>query len=50
MELVAAAPGIDPPLDVDAIAFDLAPAGVMLADANDEPPPAPPDTSHLKLE
>ncbi len=50
VELVAASPAIDPPLDADAIEFDLAPPGALMADADDEPAPAAPDISHLKLE
>ena len=44
------APTIDPPLELDAIDFELAPAGTRLMEADDATPPQPPDTSHLRLE
>jgi hypothetical protein len=44
------APMIDPPLELDAIDFELAPAGTLLMEADDAAPPPPPDTSHLRLE
>jgi hypothetical protein len=44
------APTIDPPLELDGIDFELAPAGTPLLEADDATPPQPPDTSHLRLE
>jgi hypothetical protein len=41
---------VAPELDVDAIDFDVAPPGTRLADEDEEPPPAAPDTSHLRLQ
>ena len=41
---------VDPPVDLDEIDFELAPPGTLLADTDDEPPPEPPDTSHLRLQ
>ena len=44
------APLIEPPFELDAIEFELAPVGTSLAEADDEPLPKPPDTSHLRLQ
>jgi len=44
------APPIDPPIELAAIDFDLAPAGALLREPDDATPPQPPDTSHLRLE
>ena len=40
---------LEPLLDIDEIDFDVAPPGTRLAPQDDEPPPAPPDTSHIRL-
>jgi hypothetical protein len=40
---------VEPPVDLGSIDFELAPAGTLLMDADDAPPPTPPDTSHLRL-
>ena len=49
VDLTDRVPATDPPLDLDEIDFELAPPGALLADADQESPPAPPDTSHLRL-
>jgi hypothetical protein len=41
---------IDPPFELDVIEFEVAPVGTLLVDADDEPAPQPPDTSHLHLQ
>jgi hypothetical protein len=48
--LARRAQDIEPPVDVDALGFELAPPGAILDDGEREPPPPPPDTSHLTLE
>jgi len=48
--LARRAPDVEPPVDVDALGFEVAPAGALLDVAEHEPPPPPPDTSHLKLQ
>jgi hypothetical protein len=47
--LARRAADVDPPVDVEALGFELAPPGATLDAAERETPPAPPDTSHLKL-
>ena len=44
------APPIEPPIELDAIDFELAAPGALLVEADDATPPQPPDTSHLRLE
>jgi hypothetical protein len=39
-----------PPVDVDAIDFDVAPPGARLAEPDGRPQPVPPDTSHIHLQ
>ncbi len=41
---------VAPPVDMDAINFDVAPPGARLAEADTKPQPAPPDTSHIRLQ
>jgi hypothetical protein len=50
VDLMPPSPDIEPEFDFDAIDFDLSPAGTLLMDVDDTPPPAPPDTSHLRME
>ena len=50
VDLIPPSPDVEPAFDVDAIDFELTPPGTLLMDADDTPPPAPPDTSHLRIE
>jgi hypothetical protein len=49
VDLTTRLPDVEPAVDLGEIDFELAPAGTLLADADDAPAPAPPDTSHLRL-
>jgi len=48
--LARRAPDVEPPVDVDALGFEVAPPGALLDVAEHERPPPPPDTSHLELQ
>ncbi len=50
VDLAPHAPPVDPPFELDTIRFELFPAGTLLVDSDDEAKPAPPDTSHLRLQ
>ncbi len=50
VDLIPPSPDVEPAIDLDAIDFELTPPGTLLVDADDTPPPAPPDTSHLRIE
>jgi hypothetical protein len=50
VDLMPPSPDVESALDVDAIDFELSPLGTWLMDADDSPPPAPPDTSHLRIQ
>ncbi len=50
VDLMPPSPDIELEFDFDAIDFDLSPPGTLLMDVDDTPPPAPPDTSHLRME
>lgn len=50
VDLAPYATPVEPPFDLDLIDFELAPAGTLLVDADHEPVPQPPDTSHLSLQ
>jgi hypothetical protein len=48
--LIPPSPDVEPAIDLDAIDFELTPPGTLLVDADETPPPAPPDTSHLRIQ
>lgn len=50
VDLIPPSPDYEPAFDFDAIDFELDPPGTLLMDPDDTPPPAPPDTSHLRIE
>ena len=49
-DLVAALESIEPAIDLDDLNFDLADVGADLGEADDAPPPAAPDTTHISVQ
>lgn len=50
VDLIPRSPPVETPVGLAQVEFELAPPGTMLVDADDAAPPAPPDTSHLRLQ
>ena len=49
-DLVAALESIEPTIDLDDLNFDLADVGADMGVADDSPPPAAPDTTHISVQ